>query len=460
MILLPLVASAHDIEVQNADGVIIYYNYINDGTELEVTFRGSYYNSYQGNVAIPEEVTYMNRTRKVTSIGYSAFQKCSGLTSVTIPNSVTSIGNSAFYKCSGLTSVTIGNSVTSIGYFAFSGCSGLTSITIPNSVTSIGYEAFRGCTSLTSITIGNSVTYIGYEAFRNCTSLTSVALFCESIDTWFSGFNSITEVTCGDGVKTIKDNAFNGCTALQTINIGSTVDSIGSRAFAGSDKLTDVTCKAVSIPETAKTAFENSYPEYADLHVPSVSVSAYQETAPWNKFNHIIAITSEVPDDAEQCATPTITYSKGMLSFRCTTEGAECISSIEDSDIGTYSIGDVQLTVTYTVSVYARKEGFKDSEMATATLCWIDVQPQTEGVEVATNMQSIEAVPVLIQTHGPVVSITGAAEGTEIAIYDVAGKLVGSSKASVGTTDICTTLRDKDIAIVKIGSKSVKVVMK
>ena len=67
---------------------------------------------------------------------------------------------------------------------------------------------------------------------------------------------------------------------------------------------------------------------------------------------------------------------------------------------------------------------------------------------------------MLIQTHGPVVSITGAAEGTEITIYDVSGKLVGSSKASVGTTDICTSLRDKDIAIVKIGSKSVKVVMK
>ena len=95
MILLPLVASAHDIEVQNADDVTIYYNYINDSTELEVTFRGrgfdSYSNEYQGNVVIPEEVTFMNRTRKVTSIGYWAFFRCSGLTSVTIPNSMTSI---------------------------------------------------------------------------------------------------------------------------------------------------------------------------------------------------------------------------------------------------------------------------------------------------------------------------------------------------------------------------------
>ena len=85
MILLPLVASAHDIEVQNADGKTIYYNYINNGTELEVTH--SY--SYQGNVAIPEEVTYMNRTRKVTSIRDDVFRDCSGLTSVIIPNSVT-----------------------------------------------------------------------------------------------------------------------------------------------------------------------------------------------------------------------------------------------------------------------------------------------------------------------------------------------------------------------------------
>ena len=169
MILLPLVTSAHDIEVKNADGVTIYYNYINNGTELEVTFRGSksdsYSNEYQGNVAIPEEVTYMNRTRKVTSIGSNAFYDCKGLTSVTIPNSVTSIGNGAFAGCYGLTSVTIPNSVTSIGDSAFSGCSGLTSVTIPNSVTSIGNYAFYGCSGLTSVTIPNSVTSIGNYAF-------------------------------------------------------------------------------------------------------------------------------------------------------------------------------------------------------------------------------------------------------------------------------------------------------
>ena len=118
MMVLPFMASAYDIEVKNSDGVTIYYYYINNGTELQVTFRGSsddsYSGKYHGNVVIPEEVTFMNRTRKVTSIGWGAFERCSGLTSITIPNSVTSIGSFAFYGCSGLTSVTIPNSVTSI----------------------------------------------------------------------------------------------------------------------------------------------------------------------------------------------------------------------------------------------------------------------------------------------------------------------------------------------------------
>ena len=180
MMVLPFMASAHDIEVKNADGVTFYYNYINNGTELQVTFRGSSYDSYsgeyQGNVVIPEEVTYMNRTLKVTSIRNSAFFGCSSLTSINIPNSVKSIGSWAFEGCSSLTSITIPNSVTSIEESAFSGCSGLTSITIPNSVEYIGSYAFYYCSKLTSITIGNSVKSIGGWAFDGVDLTTVVSL--------------------------------------------------------------------------------------------------------------------------------------------------------------------------------------------------------------------------------------------------------------------------------------------
>ncbi len=113
-----------------------------------------------GDCTIPKIINFSSGTYLVTSIGDEAFQGCTGLTSITIPNSVTSISQSAFSGCTGLTSITIPNSVTSLGSYAFSGCTGLTSITIPNSVTSISQSAFSGCTGLRSITIPNSDTSI------------------------------------------------------------------------------------------------------------------------------------------------------------------------------------------------------------------------------------------------------------------------------------------------------------
>ena len=156
-----------------------------------------------------------------TSIGDYAFSECSGLTSVTIPNSVTSIGERAFSYCYGLTSVTIPNSVTSIGDYAFYECRGLTSVTIPNSVTSIGKGAFSGCKGLTSIEIPNSVTSIGYDAFWSCSGLTSV--------------------TIGNSVTSIGDYAFTYCSGLTSIEIPSSVTSIGDYAFSGCSGLASVT---------------------------------------------------------------------------------------------------------------------------------------------------------------------------------------------------------------------------
>jgi len=103
----------------------IYYNILTTA-KVEITFKGSSYyeydNEYTGKAEIPESVTYNGNTYSVTSIGDHAFSGCTGLTSITIPNSVTSIGGHAFFECTGLTSITISNSVTSIGEYAFSGC--------------------------------------------------------------------------------------------------------------------------------------------------------------------------------------------------------------------------------------------------------------------------------------------------------------------------------------------------
>ena len=165
--------------------------------------------STEGAFTIPATVTGADGNNyAVTAIGDYAFKDCSGLTSVTIPNSVSSIHGSVFSGCNGLVSITveetnpvydsrgncnaiiktadselisgcnntiIPNSVTSIGGGAFSSCNGITSINIPNSVTSIGvWGAFSYCSNLTFVMIPNSVTFIGGGAFFSCNGLTSV----------------------------------------------------------------------------------------------------------------------------------------------------------------------------------------------------------------------------------------------------------------------------------------------
>ena len=132
--LMSLLASAASVEI---DG--IWYNILSKTKTAEVAKKPS--GKYSGAIVIPEKVTYNGAEYSVTSIGKGAFYKCTGLTSITIPNSVTSIEDAAFAYCTGLTSITIPNSVTSIGAYAFYDCSGLPSITIPNSVTSIGTGA-------------------------------------------------------------------------------------------------------------------------------------------------------------------------------------------------------------------------------------------------------------------------------------------------------------------------------
>ena len=122
-------------------------------------------------IHIPSQIQYGKYTYEVTSIGKWAFDECSKLTSITIPNSVMSIGSCVFSDCSSLTSITIPNSVMSIGNSAFAWCEGLTSISIPNSVTSIGWEAFKGCSSLKSIKIPQALTYIGSDAFPDHTKV-------------------------------------------------------------------------------------------------------------------------------------------------------------------------------------------------------------------------------------------------------------------------------------------------
>ena len=178
-------------------------------------------NDYSGTTyTVPAKVSYNGVEFTVTKIGDNAFEWCSSLESVTIPESVTTIGELAFYYCSSLQSVTLSEGLLTIGVEAFEECSSLESITIPASVTTIGEYAFLSCVSLQSITIPASVTTIGKYAFQSCESLQSVTL--------------------SEGLLTIEEGAFT-TSGLISITIPASVTEIGPIAFVECTGLTSVT---------------------------------------------------------------------------------------------------------------------------------------------------------------------------------------------------------------------------
>lgn len=451
------------------------------------------------------DLTSVTISQGVKKIGDEVFRGCDNLTSITIPNSVTTIG-SAFYNCTSLTSVSLGNGLTSIDG-TFSGCTGLTSITIPESVTNIGSGTFSGCTGLTSITIPGNVTSIGRSAFSGCSNLTSITI-PESVisvgqdafsgtpwyksqpdgvvyagrvayqykgnmpegtdvtikegtikisDSAFGACTGLSSVVIPNSVITIGNGAFSSCSGLSSVTIGNSVTNIGDYAFNYCTSLTDVYCFAEATPSANGLVFDNSSIASATLHVPESSVALYKATTPWSRFGTIVAIKDS---EIQKCATPTISYANGMLTFKSETEGAVCLSTITNSDISTFNSNEVQLNVTYHISVYAAKVGYDNSEVATATLCWIDVAPQTEGLTDEDPVAEVKALPVLIQSNCGTITIQGTSDGTEVYVYNANGMMQGSAIADKGITTLNTALQPGSVAIVKVGEKAIKVLIK
>ena len=213
--LTSLEALAYDIAVENGEGVTIYYNYINDGSELEVTYKsgsGSSNNhprtsGYEDleEVTIPSIVNYSGKNLQVTGIGAHAFDCFSGMGGTTECN----------FK---LSTISLPDNIEYIREEAFEGCKKLKSINIPSNVSSIGNRAFYG-SGLEHITIPSAVTTIESYVFGSCTSLKSVIL--------------------SDGIVTIKRYAFE-YTSISSLMVPSTVQIIENFAFAECENLTNI----------------------------------------------------------------------------------------------------------------------------------------------------------------------------------------------------------------------------
>ena len=274
--------------------------------------------------ALPTQAFYNSKNvehlilpNTLITIGEEMFYQ-SDLRSVVIPTNVTTVGYSAFKRCSSLTTVTFEkeSQLKTIGgdyyYGAFSDCTALTSIEIPASVETIGNTAFSDCSSLATVTFekGSRLKTIGNNAYYRCTSLTSIEIpaSVETIEKKaFMHCSSLATVTFekGSQLKTIAgdsyDGAFSDCSSLTSIEIPASVETIEATAFKRCSKLTTITFEKGSLLKTIGGGYYSSYYHgaFSDCSsLTSIEIPASVETIEATAFS-----------DCSKLAT--VTFEKG-----------------------------------------------------------------------------------------------------------------------------------------------------
>mgnify|MGYP000572570146 CR=1 FL=1 len=268
--------------------------------------------------ALPTQAFYNSKNvehlilpNTLITIGEEMFYQ-SDLRSVVIPTNVTTVGYSAFKRCSSLTTVTFEkeSQLKTIGgdyyYGAFSDCTALTSIEIPASVETIGNTAFYSCSSLATVTFekGSRLKTIGNNAYYRCTSLTSIEIpaSVETIEKKaFMHCSSLATVTFekGSQLKTIAgdsyDGAFSDCTALTSIEIPASVETIEATAFKRCSKLTTITFEKGSLLKTIGGGYYSSYYHgaFSDCSsLTSIEIPASVETIEATAFKRCSKLTT------------------------------------------------------------------------------------------------------------------------------------------------------------------------
>ena len=281
-------------------------------------------NNYSGAITIPAQTNGF----AVTGIGDHAFEMCTGLTSVTLPEGLTTIGVNAFCNCGNLPSVVIPSSVTDIGNYAFANCANLELVKVWASVPpTLGTGAFdnnkssgRTIKVLKDCILGYQNQWSSYSGsiegfedftinniwyrYRNASELKVIrkpnnekytgtidipasvenCLVTVIADEAFDQCPDLTAVTLPNSLKIIGNNAFNGCTGLTAIDIPGGVTDIETNAFYDCTSLAFVKVNAPTPPTLyGNETFKNA-PAGLKFYVPNGSLTAYQEASYWSAY--------------------------------------------------------------------------------------------------------------------------------------------------------------------------------
>ena len=312
----------------------IFYRRVDNTLDNVVEVCSPLTGSYEGDIIIQPSITLANVTYQVTRIGNGAFYNNKNITSVTIPTSVTTIGSEAFYSCNQLTSMSLPQSVKRIEYNAFRECSNLKSITLnngletieygvfyncrrlqnvtlPSTLKTIGYDAFEYCTSFTRMELPDGLTDIGHSLFEDCSNLASVKLPATMTAIpehmfWASGIKSI---DIPSTVKSIGENAFRNCDALTSIVIPDGVETLGNYVFCDCNNLLSATI-GEGVTTIPYCAFDDDY-ALSVVSLPS-TLTAIGERA----FNTCRSLTSiTIPENVTSIARYAFTECDKLTSI-------------------------------------------------------------------------------------------------------------------------------------------------
>lgn len=420
--------NAYDFEING-----VYYKITSSKDLTCEVVKGD--SAYSGDIVIPSQVTVMNKTLKVEGIEEGTFSYCSGLTSVSLPNSITSLNVGLFEYCTSLLKVTLPDNIKSISIWAFYGCSSLSTINIPNSVTSIGSSAFYDCYNLSSVTLPDSLSEIDDFAFFGCSNLKSI--------------------NYPHNLTTIGYRAFSGCASLEKFVLYENVTNLYDCVFEDCGNLKEVISFKSTPPSVRSNTFKNVSKAYCIIKVPKDAVEKYQNTTYWKDFLNIIAIDDNIPDD-KKCEKPKISLVNGNIVAESSTEGSKCHVEISSSDINTFDgEGIIKLSGVYEIKAYAYAEGYSKSEDVIATLVWMNPAISDDDSDIESIVSQKDRA-IVIQKEDNSILISGTQKGNIIQLFSKDGVLLKSVEAVDDVSTMYYSYEKDCVYIIKYGNRAVK----
>lgn len=504
-----------------------------------------------------QKITSVKLPNTLLEIGENAFFKCKELNSIDLANSVKTIQNQAFRGCEKLstilnadavefmessdiynfpwydnqpdgvvylgkvlvaykgamppnTTITVKDGTTQITRHAFSGCKNLVSVSLPNSLRKIEFGAFYGCTNLDDVSIPTSVVDIQQDAFSytkwfnampdgevyindmlytykgkmpsntsitvrpGTKSIATEAFFCKnnlksielpstvtSIGDGAFRKSGLVSVTVPNSIETIGNDVFRQCSHLTTVQLPRSLKKMDFYVFESCNNLKEVTCLSESVPECSKYAFDNTSVESATLFVPRIAFDAYKNAKQWNRFGTIKTL-----EEMSDAVAPTL--SRSQVHVSSTTYSSVTLTWIKATDDFTPK-EDLKYTVYVNGQVFMQGydiascvvTGLKPSTNYTFLVSVEDLRGNVtkyDGARATTEARPvvIEKYPVLIE-YKQITSENADdfwGDGGSIK-YDPATKTLTLAWVDLFSDDDAISIYD-DITIKLIGQNTVK----